>query len=91
MIFDLWLGNGGPHAAPGVLSETAQAADEMGFRALWASDHLLPPRDQARFARTFEPLTLLAHLAGLTRRIRLGTPLTTNTSGATYLRRFPGT
>jgi alkanesulfonate monooxygenase SsuD/methylene tetrahydromethanopterin reductase-like flavin-dependent oxidoreductase (luciferase family) len=41
MIFDVSLGNGGLHATPQVLTDTARAADELGFRALWTSDLLV--------------------------------------------------
>jgi|SRR5579859_1056275 len=73
MIFDVSLGNGGPHSEPQLLVDTARAADELGFRALWASDHLLAPSTLPQFARVFEPLVVLAHIAAVTSRIRLGT------------------
>ena len=73
MIFDLSVGNAGPTSEPRLMADTARAADELGFRALWASDHLLPPRAQANFARVFEPLSALSYLAAVTSRIRLGT------------------
>src|SRR5215471_15712844 len=45
MIFDCALSNSG---APGAqaMYDTARAADDLGFRALWASDHLLAPSSQ---------------------------------------------
>ena len=55
MIFDVSLGNAGPHAGPALLAGTARAADELGFRALWTSDHLLAPSTLPQFARVFEP------------------------------------
>ena len=73
MIFDVSLGNGGPHATPQVLVDTAKAADELGFRALWTSDHLLAPSTLPQFSRVFEPFIVLAHVAAVTSRIRLGT------------------
>jgi len=53
--------------------ETAQAADELGFRALWSADHLLAPLSAVQFGRVFEPLVTLAYVASITGRIRLGT------------------
>ena len=53
--------------------ETAQAADELGFRALWSADHVLAPLNALQFGRVFEPLITLAYVASTTRRIRLGT------------------
>jgi probable F420-dependent oxidoreductase len=73
MIFDVSLGNGGPHADPRSMVETARAAEELGFRALWTSDHLLAPSTLPQFAHVYEPLIVLSHLAAVTSRIRLGT------------------
>ncbi|GAC1329945.1 MAG: TIGR03619 family F420-dependent LLM class oxidoreductase [Chloroflexota bacterium] len=73
MLFDVSLGNGGRTAEPRILVETARAADDLGYRALWASDHLLAPSTLPQFAYVYEPLVVLAHVAALTSRIRLGT------------------
>jgi probable F420-dependent oxidoreductase len=73
MLFDVSLGNGAPHADPKLLLDTARAADDLGFRALWTSDHLLAPSSMPQFSRVFEPLVVLAHVAAVTSRIRLGT------------------
>jgi probable F420-dependent oxidoreductase len=53
--------------------ETARLAEELGFRALWASDHLLAPSTLPQFAHVYEPLIVLSHIAAVTSRIRLGT------------------
>ena len=73
MIFDVSIGNGGPHATPELLADTARAADELGFRAIWTSDHLLAPSTLPQFSRVFEPLTVLSYLAAITSRVLLGT------------------
>src|SRR6266851_2254965 len=73
MIFDASLGNSGAAATGAALEDTARAADDLGFRALWTSDHLLAPSTLPQFARVFEPLVVLAHVAAATSRIRLGT------------------
>jgi probable F420-dependent oxidoreductase len=73
MIFDASLGNFGANAEPTAIGETARAADDLGFRALWTADHILPPVSAPQFGRVFEPLVSLAYVAGVTRRIRLGT------------------
>src|SRR5437764_13048966 len=73
MIFDVSLGNGGPHATPELMAETARAADELGYRAIWTSDHLLAPSTLPQFSRVFEPLIVLSHLAAITQRVLLGT------------------
>jgi probable F420-dependent oxidoreductase len=73
MIFDVSLGNGAADSDPRLMVDTARAAEDLGFRALWTSDHLLAPSTLPQFARVFEPLVVLAHLAAVTSRIRLGT------------------
>src|SRR5215218_8975515 len=73
MIFDVSLGNGARDADARVLIDTARAADDLGFRALWTSDHLLAPSTLPQFSRVFEPLVTLAAVASITQRIRLGT------------------
>lgn len=73
MIFDVSLGNGGAHASPQLMADTARAADELGFRAIWTSDHLLAPSTLPQFSRVFEPLSVLSYLAGMTSRVLLGT------------------
>src|SRR3984893_11478360 len=73
MIFYVSLGNGGAHSEPRLMVDTARAAEDHGFRALWTSDHLLAPSTLPQFARVFEPLVVLAHIAAVTSRIRLGT------------------
>jgi probable F420-dependent oxidoreductase len=73
MIFDSSLGNFGANADPRAMTETARAADDLGFRALWTADHLLPPPSAPQFARVFEPLVSLAYVAAVTSRVRLGT------------------
>jgi probable F420-dependent oxidoreductase len=73
MIFDVSIGNSGPHATPQLLADTARAADELGYRAIWTSDHLLAPSTLPQFSRVFEPLTVLSYLAAITQRVLLGT------------------
>ena len=73
MFFDANLGNIGAEAQMTAIVETAQVADELGFRALWSADHLLAPLSAPQFGRVFEPLVALAYIASITQRIRLGT------------------
>jgi probable F420-dependent oxidoreductase len=73
MIFDVSIGNGGPDASPRSLVDTARAAEELGFRAVWTSDHLLAPSTLPQFAHVHEPLITLSYIAAVTSRIRLGT------------------
>jgi alkanesulfonate monooxygenase SsuD/methylene tetrahydromethanopterin reductase-like flavin-dependent oxidoreductase (luciferase family) len=51
---------------PALIARTARLAESVGFGSLWAGDSLL--------ARPlFDPLSTLAHVAGLTGSVRLGT------------------
>jgi probable F420-dependent oxidoreductase len=73
MIFDVALGNGGPHATPALMADTARAADELGFRAIWTSDHLLAPSTLPQFSHVYEPVSVLSYLAAISSRVLLGT------------------
>lgn len=69
------------------LVRVARTAEECGFDSIWVTDHIVIPRQVASaypyeatgqfevLANEYylEPLTVLTYLAGVTRRIRLGT------------------
>ncbi|HEY8171847.1 MAG TPA: LLM class F420-dependent oxidoreductase [Dehalococcoidia bacterium] len=77
----------GPNASRETVGEFARAADEAGFDGIWVFDHVVLQRNQESkypysadgnmgFPPTMdflEPLTLLAYLAGITKRAKLGT------------------
>jgi probable F420-dependent oxidoreductase len=79
--------NSGPLATPDYITELAELADTLGFDSLQITDHLVMPVEYSsrypynatgRMAAStddpyFEPLGLIAFLAGRTHRIRLGT------------------
>lgn len=76
----------GAHATPGDFDRLARSVEEMGYDSLWTGDHVVFPRDVVsrypysatgafpfdRDQPLFEPITLLAYLAGRTSRVRLG-------------------
>jgi probable F420-dependent oxidoreductase len=76
----------GPGAVDGLLT-LAQKAEALGFDSLWVPDHIIIPttiksrypyNDTGRFpipaeASFLEPLSVLSFLAGVTKRVRLGT------------------
>ena len=74
MKYGVFLRNMGPAATRETLGACAVAAEEAGFDAAFLVDHLAIPPDQSEGSGGcyFEPLTTLAYLAALTRRIRLG-------------------
>jgi alkanesulfonate monooxygenase SsuD/methylene tetrahydromethanopterin reductase-like flavin-dependent oxidoreductase (luciferase family) len=67
--------NFGPGTDPDVLRRWALTVEGLGFDLLMVSDHVAVTPDVAEQypAPFYEPFTTLAWLAGLTRRIRLGT------------------
>jgi probable F420-dependent oxidoreductase len=69
------LRNMGPQSEPETLFACARAAEEAGLDDLWVADHLAIPPDDAEGSngRYLDPLATLATLAGVTRRIGLGT------------------
>jgi probable F420-dependent oxidoreductase len=81
------LPTSGAAADPGALGALAQAAEDLGFDSVWLSDHIVVPERIAssypyspdgQFPTSptqpyLEPLAGVSYLAGLTRRIRLGT------------------
>ncbi len=76
MEFGVCLPNFGPKASPTGIVSIAQAAEELGFQSVWATDHVVVPKDHSYpYGRLFEPLTLLSFLAAKTRDVRLGTSI----------------
>jgi F420-dependent oxidoreductase-like protein len=82
---------GGPESIGGTLVDIAQAADEAGFASLWVMDHFfqIGSRDRSMGLgpaedEMLEGYSTLSYLAGVTRKVRLGTLVT----GVIY--RYPG-
>jgi F420-dependent oxidoreductase-like protein len=76
---------GGPGAIAATLGDIAKAADEAGFASLWVMDHFFQIAYVGPYQNDMlEAYNTLGFLAGLTRKIRLGTLVT----GVTY--RYPG-
>ncbi|MEU3064549.1 TIGR03619 family F420-dependent LLM class oxidoreductase [Streptomyces subrutilus] len=70
--------NYGEDASPGSLQDWARRLEELGYHHLLLSDHVaVTPEVHRLFATPFyDPFTVLAWLAGTTRRIGLGTTVT---------------
>lgn len=82
---------GGPVGIPSKLAEIARTTDEAGFTSLWVMDHFfqIGSRDRAMGLgpaedEMLEGYSTLAYLAGLTKKVKLGTLVT----GVIY--RHPG-
>ena len=77
----------GPPAATDNVAAFAKTADDAGYDGIWVFDHVVLQKDQqSRYPYSpdgklgfpptmdfLEPLTLLAFLAGITKRVKLGT------------------
>jgi probable F420-dependent oxidoreductase len=74
MKFGVNLINFGPSARPDSLARWAMLTESLGYHFLMTSDHIaLTPDVQARYpAPLYEPFTTLGWLAGVTRRIEIG-------------------
>lgn len=74
MKFGVVIRNMGPQSTRETITECARAVEAAGFDAAFVVDHLAIPPDQTEGSggRYLDPLTTLAYLAGVTRRIRLG-------------------
>src|SRR5262249_42029608 len=67
--------NFGPGTGPETLARSAELAESLGYHLVMISDHVaITPDVQARYPAPFyDPFTALGWLAGLTRRVELGT------------------
>ncbi len=76
---------GGPQKIGATLEMIVQAADQAGFYSVWVMDHLFQIRGVGPVENEMlESYTTLGYLAGLTRKVKLGTMVT----GVVY--RHPG-
>jgi probable F420-dependent oxidoreductase len=75
MRFGINLINFGPGVTPASMAHTAELAESLGYHLLMISDHLaVTPDVHARYpAPLYNPFTTLGWLAGITRRVELGT------------------
>jgi probable F420-dependent oxidoreductase len=70
------LPNFGLDASAGGIRRTAEAAEELGFDSVWATEHVIVgPEARDPYGRVYDPLVTLGWLAGLTERIGLGTSI----------------
>jgi len=74
MKYAIAIRNMGPQSTRQTIRAYAHAAEQLGFDALFVSDHLcIPPDDtEGSGGRYLDVLATLAYLAGATDRIRLG-------------------
>src|SRR5713101_3031383 len=74
MKYAIAIRNMGPQSTRETIRSCARAAEQLGFDAVFVSDHLcIPPDDvEGSGGRYLDVLATLAYLAGVTDRIRLG-------------------
>ncbi|HUG36340.1 MAG TPA: LLM class F420-dependent oxidoreductase [Candidatus Limnocylindrales bacterium] len=67
--------NFGPGVSPDALARWAELAEALGYHSVMISDHIaITPDVQGRYPAPFyDPFTTLGWLAGITRRVELGT------------------
>ncbi|MFQ5762419.1 MAG: TIGR03619 family F420-dependent LLM class oxidoreductase [Candidatus Bathyarchaeia archaeon] len=76
MKFGVCLPNYGTAASPESISRIAVEAEAEGYESVWATDHIIVPREVADFyGYTIESLTTLAYASAVTRRVGLGTSI----------------
>src|SRR5258706_11432750 len=87
MKFGVHLLQAGPRATAPDIFRVATAAEDLGYDSVWLFDHLLAPTQVARpYPGTadgtydfppespfYEAVAVLAALAGVTKRVKLGT------------------
>jgi probable F420-dependent oxidoreductase len=70
------LPNFGEGSSPAGVRRIAEAADELGFDSVWATEHIIVgPEAVDPYGRVFAPLVTLAWIAGYTERVSLGTSI----------------
>lgn len=74
MKFGFILPNYGDKIGAGELVEIARVCEETGFDSVWATDHIVMPRElREPYGQLLEPLITLSFVAAATERLKLGT------------------
>lgn len=76
MHFGIILPNFDVHASPEGVRAVAEAAEELGFDSVWATEHIIVGAEAVDpYGRVLDPLCTLSWIAGLTQRVGLGTSI----------------
>jgi len=74
--FGVILPNYGLDSKPDGIRRIAEAAEELGFESVWATEHIIVgPEAVDPYGRVYAPLVTLGWIAGFTERIGLGTSI----------------
>ena len=70
------LPNFGAASSPVRIRAFAEAAEELGFHSVWATEHIVVgPEGVDPYGRVYDPLVTLGWVAGFTERVGLGTSI----------------
>lgn len=74
MKFGIYGLHKGENTTPEALARRARAVEDAGFESIWVGDHIALPLDAPddAYDPRLEAVVTLAHLAAVTRRVRLG-------------------
>jgi probable F420-dependent oxidoreductase len=71
------LPNVGEDASPEAVRAVAEAAEELGYDSVWATEHIIVgPEAADPFGNVLEPFATLSWIAGFAERVGLGTSIT---------------
>jgi probable F420-dependent oxidoreductase len=72
--FGFVLPNYGDKISSGELLEIARVCEETGFDSVWATDHVIMPKEQREpYGQLLEPMVTLSFVAAATEKLKLGT------------------
>jgi probable F420-dependent oxidoreductase len=70
------LPNFGHRSSPDAIRRVAEAAEELGFDSVWATEHIIVgPEAVDPYGRGYDPFVTLGWIAGWTERVALGTSI----------------
>lgn len=79
MELGLYVHNSGPLASPAVIRDLAAEAERRGYDGVWTNEHVMPAHEldyswpiKDSYIPSYAIQSTLAYLAGITRRVRLG-------------------
>lgn len=74
MKFGFVLPNYGDKIGASELVEISRACEEMGFDSVWATDHIVMPKEQREpYGQLLEPFITLSFVGASTEKVKLGT------------------
>ncbi len=76
MEFGYVAPNYGGRIRPSELFEIAELCEELGFDSVWATDHIIMPKDlKDPYGEVLEPFVTLASIGARTEKLKLGTSI----------------